>query len=198
MSILKPITENEYNAILKIQVNSETIDNAYEQYSSAILDVFDHQLSMEEANQLLGYFVEHNLKYENRFIRFMEEVYTLNKSMPVLIEVYLKQLESTDILRILHILDYKDKLLFIDLIRNHQGESHLFLIEDEEALSLFIKLSTRELLFATFHFTNIPMTVLGNFDLSFPIFFNCKDDIEKYINIARNNQLFLRNINVKA
>lgn len=119
-----------------------------------------------------------------------------NDSLPVIVDIQLNDLENIDILRILETLDYQDKLFFIDLIRDNASNSHLFLIEDKEILSLFVKLSTRELLFSIFHFTNVPITIVGNFDLSFPIFCKGEDDLKEYLSIARENDLFFRNINI--
>lgn len=87
-------------------------------------------------------------------------------------------------------------MFFIDLIRDNESNSHLFLIEDKEILSLFVKLSTRELLFSIFHFINVLITIVGNFDLSFPIFCKGEDDLKEYLSIARENDLFFRNINI--
>lgn len=196
MSLLKPIFENKVNSVLKLQVHIESIDDAYKKYNNAILDVFDHELSLEESSGSLGSFVEHNLKYEHRYVQFMEDIYESNNSMPVIVDIYLNDLENVDILRILGTLDYQDKLFFIDLIRHNKSKSHLFLIENKEALSLFVKLSTRELLFSIFHFTDAPITIVGNFDLSFPIFCNSENDLKEYLSIARKNDLFFRNINI--
>lgn len=118
----------------------------------------------------------------------------VNECKPVIIEACLNDLENLYILRILGGLDYKDKLFFIDLIRFNKNNSNMFSIENIDLLYLFVRLATRELLFPIFHFTNIGVTIAGSFDLSFPIFFNNKDDLKKYLKIGKNNKLFFRNM----
>lgn len=56
MYVLKSISENEVKSILKLHFNFENLDDSYDNYSRAILDVFDHQLSKEEAEEILGSF----------------------------------------------------------------------------------------------------------------------------------------------
>lgn len=197
MEMLKTISENNINTVLKLKVSVKSLEDAYRRYSNATLDVFNHTLSIEEANNLLGSFVDHNLKYECRYLQFIEAIHKLNNSMPVIVDIYLSDLDNIDILRILETLDYQDKLVFIDLIRHNKSKAHFFLIEDKKLLSLLVKLSTRELLFSIFHFTNAPITIVGNFDLSFPVFCSNESDLIEYSKIARKNDLYFRNINIK-
>ena len=126
----------------------------------------------------------------------MEDVYKSNRSMPVIVDTYFNALDNIDILRILETLDYQDKLFFIELIRHNDNESHLFLIENKEMLSLFVRLSTRESLFSIFHFTYVPITIVGNYDLSFPIFCNKESTLKNYLTMARKNDLFFRSIDI--
>ena len=198
MISLKPTSENEIETILKINIHRETIDSAYEKYNNTILDVFDHQLSIKEADISIGSFVDHNLKYEHRYIQFIEDIYRANDYEPVIIEVNLNDLENLDILRILEGLDYKDKLLFIDIVRFNQSKSNTFSIENKELLNLFIKLSTREILFSVFHFTKIQITIVGACDLSFPVFSYNKNDFKELLSIATKNELFFRNTKINS
>lgn len=193
MISLKPVYENKIELILNVHM--ETMDNAYKEYNNTILDVFDHQLSVEEIeeNDLSFGFVEHNLKYEYRYIQFIEDLCRANDNEPIIIEVYLNDLENLDILRILEGLDYKDKLIFLDIVRFNKSKSSIFSIENKDLLHLFIKLSTREILFSIFHFTKIQITVVGSWDLSFPMFSNNKNDFKDFLSIARKNELFFRN-----
>ena len=195
MNLLNPILKNKMDSILELQIYMENIEDAYERYDNAILDVFDHQLTIEEADSALG-FIEHNLKYEHRYIKFIEDLYEANSYHPIIIEIHLNELESLDILRILDGLDYKDKLVFIDIISNNENKSNMLTVENKEFLHLLIKLSTREILFSIFHFIEIPITVVGGWDLSFPVFFNNKNVYEECLSIAKKNELYFRNINV--
>lgn len=196
MDLLKPINEKEFKSIIKIQVNFENIDECYEKYTYAILDVYDHQLSVDDAEQFLSSFQEHNLKHEYKFLNFIRNVYEINKEKPIVVETSIDELTNIEIIRILDGLDFSDKLIFIDLIKNNKLNSNLFFVSSIEAIVLLAKLSTRELLFSTFHFINIQASILGNYDLSFPVFFYDKDSLNKYLEIAKENDLFLRNIKI--
>lgn len=198
MISLKTVSENEIESMLNVHM--ETIDNAYKEYNNTILDVFDHQLSAEEVenSDLSLDFIGHNLKYEHKYIQFIEDLYKANDYQPIIIEVHLNDLENLDILRILEGLDYKDKLTFIDIFRFNKNTSNIFSIENKDTLHLFIKLSTRELLFSIFHFTKIQITIVGSWDLSFPMFSNNKNDFKEFLNIAKRNDLFFRNIEIKS
>ena len=194
MISLKPIFENELESVVKLDIHIETIDSAYDKYNNAVLDIFDHQLSVEEADMSIGSFVDHNLKYEHRYLQFIEDIYKANDYETIIIEVNLSDLENLDILRILDSLDYKDKLLFIDIIRFNENKSNIFSIDNMDILYLFIKLSTRELIFSVFHFTKIQITIVGGWDLSFSVFYNNENDFNEYLSIARKNELFFRDI----
>ncbi len=196
LDLLKSIKEDEFKSMVRIQVNSENIDDYYINNSYGFLDVFDHVLSCDEADVLFTSFEEHNLKYEDRYVEFINDVYELNKSKPIVVEMYLNELSNVEILRILNILDYKDKLIFLELVRNIENSYYLFLIQSSVILPLLIRLSTRELLFTTFYFTEIPISIVGNFDLSFPIFFENPNDICTYLDISKETNLFLRNIKI--
>lgn len=190
--MLKSISEEEFKSLVNIKINHDNFDENFQNYHGVFLDVFNHQLTFEEANEFLGYFENHNLKYEDRFINFMRNAYELNKHAPIVVEVYFDEISSVDIIRILSILDYRDKIIFIDLIRNNQCNFHFYLAMNEEIICLLTKLSTRELLFSTFFFTGASMAVAGNFDLSFPIFFKDKSLFDSYVKMAKESELFLR------
>lgn len=195
MNLIDIVPKNKIDSVLNLKIYNNNIEDAYKKYNNATLDIFDHKLSVDEADSLsIGSFVDHNLRYEYRYVKIIEDFYRVNECKPVIIEACLNGLENLGILRALESLDYKDKLLFIDLIRFNKNNSNVFSIKDIDFLYLFVRLATRELLFPIFHFTNIGVTIAGSWDLSFPIFFNNKDDIKKYFKIAKNNKLFFRNI----
>lgn len=195
MTSINTIAKNKIDSVLNLKIYNNNIEDAYTKYNNAILDIFNHQLTEDEAeSSSIGSFVDHNLKYEYRYVKIIEDFYRLNECKPVIVEACLDDLENLHILRILELLDYKDKLLFIDLIRFTKKNSNMFSIENMDLLYLFVRLGTRELLFPIFHFTNIRVTIAASWDLSFPIFFNDKDDLKKYEKIAEENRLFFRNI----
>lgn len=196
MKLLKPMMKEEFDRVRKIPINYEKIEDCFKKYTHGILDVYDHCLTFEEADELLCSFEEHNLKYENRFVEFMEAIYEINKSQPVVVEFYVNELSNIDLLTILSYLDYKDKLLFIEQIRYLKDYSYMFLVEDKELINLLTRLSTRELNFATFYFTQIPVCICGNYDLSFPMFFMDGNGLSTYKDIAEKCGLHIRGVRI--
>ena len=126
----------------------------------------------------------------------MEAIYEINKSQPVVVEFYVNELSNIDLLTILSYLDYKDKLLFIEQIRYLKDYSYMFLVEDKELINLLTRLSTRELNFATFYFTQIPVCICGNYDLYFPMFFMDGNGLSTYKDIAEKCGLHIRDVKI--
>ncbi len=190
--LLKAITIEEFNSIRKIEINN--INEGFEKYTHGVLGTHNHGLTLGEVNEFLGCLEKYNLRYEEKFINFMKKIYNLNKNKPIIVDFYLKNIDNAGILRILNYLDYDDKLIFINHIRNLNTDSVYFLLDNEELIPFITKLSTRELHFCTVHFTEIPITVWGNYQLSFPVFFREDKDVKLYENTARENNLFIRDI----
>ena len=161
-----------------------------------ILDVFDHRLSEEEVDKTaLGGanpFIEHNLAHESKFVDFLKKAILLNGNEEIIIEAGFKGFSNQRILQFLERLDYKEKILFLELIRNNNYTSDYLKTTDFEAVQLFLIFGTRELTFPIFHFTKYKMSLCGNFDLSFPIFFESEKVKDQYSEIARQAGLFIR------
>lgn len=191
--LLKPITSEEFNSIKKISMTN--ILEGFDNYIHGILDVHDRSLSLTEIDESSHSVEQYNLKYEDRFINFMKNIYTINKEKPIMVDFYINNIDNEGILRVLSHLEYDDKLTFINHIRNIKTDSVYFLLEYEELIPFITRLSTRELHFCTFHFTDKPITIWGNYNLSFPVFFKDDKDISFYDHIARENDLFIRDVN---
>lgn len=82
-------------------------------------------------------------------------------------------------------------------MRKLTAQRTYYKIKYPELIELFTKLATRELYFPIFYFIKFPIIIIGNFDLSFPIFFLNKDDINKYKIIAEKCGLFIRDIVIR-
>jgi hypothetical protein len=190
--LLRPITAEQFNIIRKTKFSN--IEEGFERYPNGILDIHEQALTMEESEDT-SYSVEnYNLKHEEPFINFMKSVYNINKDEAVVIDFYLKDIDSIGILRILNYLDYKDKLILLDNLKNLDTKSIYFIVEEEALIPFITRLSTRELLFCTIHFNAMPITIWGNYKLAFPMFFKDYKDIELYKNIAKENNLFIRDV----
>jgi hypothetical protein len=196
--ILEEFSDTELKEKVKeFIITHENVEEAYEKYNYGFLDTFDHCLSEEEAGNLLSSFTDHNLKKEQKFIQFMKLAYELNDNEPIIINMPFHEIESTYILYILNMLDYADRVAFIEQIRRIETQNSYHKINYCELLELYTKLATRELYFPIFHFTKLPMIIVGNFDLSFPIFCSDKENVNKYKNTAEKCGLFIRDIVIK-
>lgn len=196
--ILKEIDKK--NFLKKVNgfiVNHENIEENYDKYNHGVLDIFDHCLNENEAEELLFSFTEHNLKNEYKFIEFMKLAYELNNNECIIMNFEFKDIDSSRILDILNVLDYADKILFIEQLRKVKGEKQYHGINYTELIDVFTKLATREIYFPIFYFTKLPMIIVGNYDLSFPIFFKEKDSIVEYKEIAKECGLFIRSLEIK-
>lgn len=186
-NILKPLIKEEFNILSKIKFNN--INEGFENYTSGILSVEESKDGED--------FKDYNLKYESKFINFVKEAFILNNRKPILIDFYLKDLESESILKILDLLDYDDKLIFIDNLKALKEDTIYFLVEEEGLIPFLTRLSTREIFFITMYFTGVPLALWGNYNLSFPMFFKGERDLNLYLNIAKNNRLLIRDISYK-
>lgn len=72
----------------------------------------------------------------------------------------------------------------------------MFLVEDKELINLLTRLSTRELNFATFYFTQIPVCICGNYDISFPVFFMDGNGLSTYKDIVEKCGLHIRDVKI--
>lgn len=87
--------------------------------------------------------------------------------------------------------DEKNRLGDVDLSiykKLHKKQPGCIIVENIEELILLVKLSVLEICFVDYIFGQGEVVVQGNFDLSFPIFFQ-KDDVNKMI---FKNGLFIR------
>lgn len=130
---------------------------------------------------------------EQKFVNFLEETYKLNVSDCnceefCYIDFYLKDLNEDDYKKLLDGIDVLDreKIDYIRsaIINNKIINTVYFRVNDISIIKVLTEMCTRELFFITFYFTNIPLTIWGNYNLSFPIFYEDEYAIEKYLEIA--------------
>ncbi|KQL33723.1 hypothetical protein [Psychrobacillus sp. FJAT-21963] len=68
----------------------------------------------------------------------------------------------------------------------------IYKIGDEEALQFLINLWVEELYFSNFFFPSLDTILIGNYELSFPIYSKSKEGFEKCREIIERNALFIR------
>jgi len=189
-----PITNKVYHALLKIDVSEETMDEAKKKYTNGILTVSNCPEDDDTKSAPNNSFLTYNLAYEQFFVDFIRKVYELNQDKAVLVETHINELDNVTLLRIITILDYRDKLLFLDIIKN--SSRNTFVARDVQILELLTKLATRELLFSTFHFLSKEITVCCQPNLQFPVFVSDFNYFEIYIDLAIRSHLNLCNLQV--
>lgn len=186
-----PISKEEFQSSVEIRV-SEDLDYGFDNYVSGILDVRESQLTQEEAEDIpIGDIVKYNLGYEGRYIDFIKRVYRENSKGKNYADIYLESTESSGILTIMDYLDYRDRVVFIELLRKGLDKTP-YLELNEEILETMIKLSSRELSFSTLFFTERDITIWGNYDMVFPVFFKSEEDKEYYKALASEYGLYIR------
>lgn len=186
-----PVSKEEFEGSVEVRVVDD-VDFGFENYISGILDVRDHQLTQEEAGDIpLGNLFDYNLKYEKRYLDFIQRVYEENKESKNYLDCYLEKAESSGLLTLMDYLDYGDKIVFLDLLRKGI-DSTPYLQLNSKILDTMVKFSTRELSFTTLFFTGRDITIWGNYDMAFPVFFKNQEDKDYYRKIAGEYGLYIR------
>jgi hypothetical protein len=183
---LNIISENEKQGIInkfgRLDIHEEENSS---RFITRILDRFNKQLNQYEAFELID-FTNHNLKFEGKYIDFITKAFALNNNIVYISlegtmttstrELKKKFFSKSDI-------DFYIKSIF-------PLRSNVIKLDDPKILELFIKLTTREVCLFNFFFDNC--VVVGNFDLSFPIYCLDNEIYYEYENIANQIGLYLR------
>ncbi|WNQ12227.1 hypothetical protein MJA45_04025 [Paenibacillus aurantius] len=185
--ILAKINTEELNVLTNLfgKLNIHE-DEGPKHFVTGILDIYNHALSEEDAEKFLSSFNDHNLRYEGAYLDFIKELFILNNSHVTIFSPKLDELfKSEDV----SFLDEKQLEL---LERAISLGSEVIKTTSQEVLTLFLILSTREIHFSNFFFLETESIVVGNYDLSFPVY--CRNHIHFNLieNIARKIGLFLR------
>ena len=178
--ILKSISEDEFKNKIKIRFNN--ILDGFDRYSNGLLEYNGDNDSFK-------------IK-EGCFINFFNEALELNKGK-VIIDLYIKNLEDESLARLLEGLDERDKNILIDNINKQEIKSVYFELHNKDLMSFITRLNTRELFFCTIYFMEKPMTIWGNYNLSFPMFFEENNMLEIYRDLAKKHNLDVRGIVLK-
>lgn len=195
LTSLSPITSKVYHALIKIDVSTDTVEEAKKVYTNGILSVTDCSSIHADEQQERNMFETYNLAYETHFVDFIHQVYALNSDKSVIVETQINELDNVTLLRILTILDYRDKLMFLDMIKDSSKSK--FVTRDVKILEMLTRLATRNLLCSTFHFLSKEFTVCCLPDLTFSVFVSDFDCFDTYLELAAKSHLNLCNLQVK-
>ena len=195
------ISKKEQDSLLNKygKLNIQEEENPNSKFYVGILDRFNRPLSIEEAENLLISFDPRNketqnifIKQETKFLNFFKVAYELNDRKPVYVFCpEFPDLRSESYSTIIKTLDESDKKL-LKILKNVENIYGTFKAEDEELLILFAKLSLRELCFSNFFFDNSGSIIIGNYELSFPIYCLHEMSFKSYKKKATELGLFIR------
>lgn len=151
-----------------------------------IMDVFNRVLNEEEASELLGR--SHSLKYGPKFISVFTSLFHIQKNQ-VYVHIHKKRMSKTELRCIVSCLNREEAHFFRKLFSNSKG---IYKIDDVEALIFLSKLSINELYFTNFFFPILDTVIIGNWDLSFPVYSKTTIGFKKCKEIIKENGLFIR------
>lgn len=154
--VLSKLTQKDYKELLGVTSKEEIISKGGI-YIENIQDGFDKY----NYNMLKGTEAE---LYEK-----IEELYYKNGSEYAFVDFYYGKLsaEERDNLR-----KHLSNRAFSILIMYEYLKEPVFLPIDNDILYLTAELNAKELLFCTYYFCKYPCTVWGNYNLSYPMFYN--------------------------
>jgi len=126
---------------------------------------------------------------EEYFIKTVEAFYEVNEGN-LIIDFYKKNLNDNSIELIKKHLDSDEKAYFDELINFATDNEYFYKVNNKKYIKLFTRLCTKELYFITFYFYMNPITLWGNYNLKFPLFYDDNTNTIEYINIAKANKLY--------
>lgn len=124
---------------------------------------------------------------EVAYISLIREIFEKDKAL--IIDFYKNNLSEESINFIKENIDLKDNILLNEILNKDSGDRIYFEIQNEKYLDLLTKLNTRELFFVTFYFYKSNITIWGNYNMKFPLFYENNDKIDEYLNIAKSKNL---------
>jgi len=164
---VRKATDVEVSNLIEIfsVLEVEEIENPNSLFTNVgILDVYPKCLSIEDAAMLLG--AEHNARYEHRFVEFFQRCVEM---VPGSVYVLQRPIFSEP----------------------KHSEKAIFRIEESNDLLNILTYVTREQCFYNIYFIEAKTAIIGNFDLSWPIYSN-SDNYNIFNEVARDVNLYIR------
>jgi len=151
-----------------------------------IMDVFNFVLNEEEASELLG--AGHHIKHGAKFVSTFRDLMD-SSDQEVYVHLYKKAIGKEQKKYVLNCLGRTEAKVFRNLFSDNKG---VYKVGDHEALVFLTKLSVNELVFANFFFPSLDSAVIGNYDLSFPVYSKTLRGFNTCRELAEKNSLFIR------
>lgn len=169
---IRSIKREEFNSLVELRFNS--ILEGFNNYS------YRHLTPIYEKKFLI---------LEKNFINTLECFFDLNHDNKIIVDFYKNRLNEDSIKILKDNLNYNEQILLDNILNEGSKDDIFFEVNDKRYIALFTKLCTRELFFITFYFTKGPITIWGNYNLKFPLFYCNEYSIQEYLKIARDNDL---------
>lgn len=176
------------------RLDFEGNDNPREKFKyNGILDVYSYCLSEKEAAELLSSFKDHNLKYEKNFRDFFIKTFQWTQKKPVYIHMPTFWGDDFKDLKPSHFKGYHlSKVEKKKVVKLLTYKTNTFKVSTLEELLLFVMLSTREVWFPIFFFPGIKTAILGNFELSFPVYCKLQNVFIQHKKLANEAGIYIR------
>lgn len=182
-------TPNEINALHSTfnKFNIHLLEDPRKRFGFVgIMDVFNRVLNEEEANELLR--PSHHIKHGAKFVSTFRDLMDFS-GQEVYVHLYKKGVGKKRKKYVLSCLSRTEAKVFRNLFSTNKG---IYKVSDHEAIIFLTKLSVNELVFANFYFPSLDSAVIGNYDLSFPVYSKTYRGFSKCREIAEKNSLFIR------
>ena len=166
MNSLLEITQKDFESSVSIKINN--VLEGFNIYKNIILSPISRSIK----------------DIENDYTKLIKDLYYLNDKN-LIIDFYLSKLDDEEYKNLYNELDYGDKLILED-IKNSKPCSNYFLVKDESIIEFLVRLSVKEIFFVSFYFIKYPLTIWGNYNYKFPLFYEKEIDDLKDKNIFNN------------
>jgi hypothetical protein len=156
-----------------------------------ILDVFNYCLSEDEARKYL-WIDGFGQKHVDKYLNFIRDVYQLNHSEPVFVKIdkfFDKLHKNNSFNRAIHELAPKERSIFLNLLLN---DEYFLKVNELEVLNTLVKLIAMEEVLSTFYFPKTETVLIGNYDLSLPLYSKHEITFKEYEKLAHKNKLYIR------
>lgn len=186
---IQQVRLSEKNSLIDefIRLDIENVDTPHCFFKVGILDTVARVLDENEARQ---YFSQPIYQvYEEDFLRFFEMAHNINGGVTYIFSPTFSNMIKTKMKK------YKDGMNRKDydcLLKQLPVKTDIFKVSNIGLLQTFVKLSVRELCLSNFFFLNSQSAIVGNYELCFPILCKNKIIFDKYCEMARRINLFIR------
>lgn len=196
MNNITALTQTEAEELKRIysivDLNDDSIISKH--LSSGILDRFNRILSEEEASNLLtNKWI--NREDEKKYLNCFREI--INQLLKFR-EVYIRcpnldKLNMNGLKEDLSVTEYKFLLIIKQVFK-----TEFFKINDDRLVTFLFNLALREIILFDFYLPEISTMLMGNFDLSIPVYCEENETLKQIQTIANTSELYIRNIELKV